>query len=271
MKILDLSVEKRDSFGTANARRSRRAGRVPCMLYGGKQANVPLYAKTADLGEVLKGHTALVRLKLGDQEQTALLREVKWDYLGEWIQHVDLVRVEMSDEVKIKVPVHTFGVPVGISEGGELQIVKAEVEVFSRVDSIPNEIRIDVSALKLFDGVHIREVTFPPNVRAAGHPTDLIVHVVPPRKVEEVAPAEAAAEGAEGAAPSAEPVVELKGKAAKEAAEAGKPGAEQAKGKAPEAAKGKAPEAGKGKAPEAAKGKAPDAGKGKGDAKGKGK
>ncbi|MFI5403768.1 MAG: 50S ribosomal protein L25, partial [Planctomycetota bacterium] len=245
MKILDLTVEKRDSFGTAKARRSRIGGQVPCMLYGGKQANVPLFAKTLDLGNVLKQHSALVRLKLGEQEQTALLREIKWDVMGEYVQHVDLVRVEMSDEVRIKVPVHCFGVPVGIGEGGELQIVKAEIDVFSRVDSIPNEIRVDVSALKLFDGVHIREVIFPPNVRAAGHETDLVVHVVPPRKVEEAVPAEAAAEGAEGAAPTAEPVVELKGKAAKEKEEgaADAKGKPDAKGKAP-AEKGKAPEAG---------------------------
>jgi len=237
MQILDLPVEKREAFGSANSRRSRRQGRVPCILYGGKQANVPLSTAVLDLGNVLKQHSALVRLKLGDQEQTALLREVKWDVLGEHVEHVDFVRVEMTDEVKIKVPVHCFGMPVGLGEGGELQLVKAEIEVFSRVDSIPSEIRIDVSPLKLHDGVHVREVAFPPNVRAAGHESDLIVHVVPPRKVEEAVPAEAeAAAGvpAEGAAaPGAEPVVEPKGKAAKEAKEEGG----EAKGK-PEA-KGK--------------------------------
>ncbi|HEX5136296.1 MAG TPA: 50S ribosomal protein L25 [Planctomycetota bacterium] len=250
MQILDLPVEKRESSGTANARRARRQGRVPCILYGGKQQNVPLFTSATAFGNVLKQHSALVRLRLGDQEQTALLREVKWDVMGEYVQHIDFVRVEMTDEVKIKVPVHTFGVPVGIGEGGELQVVKAEIEVFSRVDSIPNEIRIDVSALKLFDGVHVREVTFPAHVRPAGHETDLIVHVVPPRKVEEAAPAEAAA-AAEGAAPSAEPVVEPKGKAAKEGKEEG---AAETKGKAPEA-KGKAPEGAKGKAEAKSKGK----------------
>jgi len=247
MQILDLPVEKRESFGTARARRSRRTGQVPCMLYGGKQSNVALFAKVLDLGNVLKSHSALVRLKLGEQEQTALLREVKWDVMGEYVQHVDLVRVEMTDEVRLKVPIHCFGVPVGIGEGGELQLVKAEIEVFSRVDSIPAEIRIDVSALKLFDGVHIKDVAFPPNVRAAGHPTDLVVHVVPPRKVEEAAPAAeaAAAVPAEGAAaPSAEPVVEPKGKAAKEGKEEGG----DAKGKAE--AKGKPEPKGKGKGKE---------------------
>jgi large subunit ribosomal protein L25 len=255
MQILDLPVEKRETSGSANARRARRQGRVPCILYGGKQDNVFLFTTATDFGNVLKAHSALVRLKLGEQEQTALLREVKWDVLGEHVQHVDFVRVEMTDEVKIKVPVHTFGVPVGIGEGGELQLVKAEIEVYSRVDSIPNEIRIDVSALKLFDGVHVREVVFPPNVRAAGHATDLIVHVVPPRKVEEAVPAEAAAAaGAEGAAPAAEPVVEPKGKAAKEAKEEAAGG--EAKGKAPaEAGKGGKPEGAKGKAEAKPKGK----------------
>jgi len=241
MQILDLPVEKRETSGTANARRARRQGRVPCILYGGKQQNVPLFANATDFGNVLKQHSALVRLRLGDQEQTALLREVKWDVMGEFVQHIDFVRVEMTDEVRIKVPVHYFGVPAGIGEGGELQVVKAEIDVFSRVDSIPSEIRIDVSALKLFDGIHVREVSFPENVRAAGHEGDLIVHVVPPRKVEEAAPAEAAAATAEGAAPTAEPVVEPKGKAAKEGEGA------DAKGKAPEAAKGKAEAKPKGK------------------------
>jgi large subunit ribosomal protein L25 len=245
MQILDLPVEMRESFGTAPSRRARRQGQVPCILYGGKQKNVPLFTKELDLGTILKAHSALVRLKLGEQEQTALIREVKWDVMGEFVQHIDFVRVEMTDEVKIKVPVHTFGVPAGIGEGGELQLIKAEIEVMSRVDSIPSEIRIDVSALKLFEGVHVRDVTFPPNVRAAGHESDLIVHVVPPRKVEEAAPAAEAVAGApgEGAAPSAEPVVEPKGKAAKEEGAA----APDAKGKAPEGAKGKGEAKPKGK------------------------
>jgi large subunit ribosomal protein L25 len=248
MQILDLSVEKRDQFGSSNSRRYRREGRVPCMLYGNKQANVPLLARALDLGNVLKTHSALVRLKLGSEEQTALLREVKWDCLGEYVEHIDLVRVEMGDEVKIKVPVHVFGIPAGAGEGGEIQLVKAEVLVFSRVDSIPSEIRIDVSPLKLFEGVHVRDIAFPANVRAAGHETDLVVHCVPPRKVEEVAPAEAAAvEGApvEGAAP-AEPVVEPKGK-------------EKTKGKEPEEEKGKE----KGKEKEKEKEKPKGKGKGK--------
>jgi large subunit ribosomal protein L25 len=221
MQILDLSVEKRDKFGSAHSRRYRTGGRIPCMLYGSRQDNVPLLAKATDLDGVLKAHSALVRLRLGEQEQTALLREVKWDVLGERVEHVDLVRVEMSDEVRIKVPVHVFGIPAGAGEGGELQVVKAEIEVLSRVDSIPSEIKIDVTPLNLFDGIHVNEIEYPPHVRPAGHERDLVVHCVPPRKVEEAAPAAAEgeavpAEGAAAPAAPAEPVVEPKGKEKKE-------------------------------------------------------
>ncbi|MHC4163598.1 MAG: 50S ribosomal protein L25, partial [Planctomycetota bacterium] len=90
MKILNLPVEKRDRLGSANARRYRRAGKVPCSLYGRGQDNVNLVANADDLQEVLKTHTALVRLELGEQEQTALLRSVDWDVFGEAVEHVDL-------------------------------------------------------------------------------------------------------------------------------------------------------------------------------------
>jgi large subunit ribosomal protein L25 len=148
--------------------------------------------------DVLKTHSALVRLTLGDKKQTALLRAVEWDVFGEAVEHVDLVRVEMEDEVKIKVPVHCIGIPAGTSEGGQLQVTKPDLEVYTRVDSIPSDIRIDVTGLHIHDAIHIRDVDFPPHVRSAHDEHELVVHLMPPRKVELAAPAEAA----EGEAPA---------------------------------------------------------------------
>jgi len=200
MKILNLPVEMRDRLGSSNARRYRRAGKVPCNLYGRGRDNVHLVADAHDLQEVLKTHSALVRLELGEQQQTALLRSVDWDVFGDAVEHVDLVRVNMEDEVKIKVPVHCIGIPAGTSEGGQLQVAKADLEVFSRVDSIPSDIRIDVSPLHIHDAIHIRDVEFPPHVRAAHDGAELVVHLMPPRKVEELAAAPA--EGVEGVVPA---------------------------------------------------------------------
>ncbi|MHC4550597.1 MAG: 50S ribosomal protein L25 [Planctomycetota bacterium] len=203
MKILDLPVALRDKLGSASARRYRRAGQVPCNLYGSGQENINLVADVHALEGVLKAHTALVRLKLGDDEQTALLRAVNWDVFGEEVEHIDLVRVEMEDEVKIKVPVHCMGIPAGTSEGGELQVVKADLEVFSRVASIPSEIRIDVSGLHIHDAIHVGEVDFPEHVRPAHDERELVVHLVPPRKVVEPVP-EVAEVGVEGEVPPEE-------------------------------------------------------------------
>jgi large subunit ribosomal protein L25 len=210
MKILNLPVQSRDKLGSANARRYRRAGQVPCSLYGRGQENVNLVADAHDLQEVLKTHSALVRLTLGEKEQTALLRSVEWDVFGEAVEHVDLVRVNMDDEVKIKVPVHCIGIPAGTSEGGQLQVAKPDLEVYSRVDSIPTDIRIDVSPLHITDAIYIRDVEFPPHVRAAHEEHELVVHLMAPRTAEEleVAPVEGeeaeAAAAAEGEKPAEE-------------------------------------------------------------------
>jgi large subunit ribosomal protein L25 len=209
MKILDLPVETRDRLGSGNARRYRRAGKIPCHLYGRGQPNVNLVAAVKDVETMLKAHTALVTLKLGAKEQMALLRDVAWDTFSEHVDHIDFTRVELTDEVEIKVPVHLAGVPAGASQGGETVLVKPDLQVFARVDSIPSEIRIDVSHLEIDMAVHVGEVTYPPNVRPALDVREVVVVLQPPKKVE-VPVAAVPAEGAEiasaeGAAPT-EPV-----------------------------------------------------------------
>ena len=83
MQILDLPVDRRDLMGSANSRRLRRAGQIPCALYGAGEANVNLVTKAHDFEAVLHAHSALVKLKLGEIQQVALIREVKWDDITE--------------------------------------------------------------------------------------------------------------------------------------------------------------------------------------------
>lgn len=185
MKIQDLHVEQREKLGSANARRYRRAGQVPVNLYGRGRPNRNLVTTAEAFAGVLAEHTALVNLIIGDRAQTALVREVRWDVFGDYVQHVDLTRVEMEDEVKLRIPIHTTGVPIGASHGGQLQIVQRDIEVYSRVDSIPSEINIDVTSYEIGDGLHVEEVPYPENVRPAGNPRDLVLQVAEPKAVEE--------------------------------------------------------------------------------------
>ena len=211
MKILDLPVEFREKLGSANARRYRRAGRVPVILYGGDRPNVTLTTAEEDILRVVDKHSMLVKLKVEDKTQTALVREVEWDVFSEHIAHVDLARVEMEDEVTVNVPVQIHGVPAGASEGGTVEVVLNEITVVSRVDSLPEEFVIDVSALHIGQGVHIDEMEFPEHVSSTRRGRDLVVHIVPPKKIEVETPEGedadlglAAAEAPEPAADAAE-------------------------------------------------------------------
>ncbi|MGQ0613135.1 MAG: 50S ribosomal protein L25 [Planctomycetaceae bacterium] len=255
MKILDLPVAMREKLGSASSRRYRRTARIPCVLYGNRQTTVPLTVASDDVARVLKQHARLVRLRLGADEQTALVREVAWDVFGERVEHIDFVRVEMTDQVTVSIPVRFVGIPIGISQGGVLEPILSDLEVRCAVHAIPDEIRVDVTPLELHKGFHLEDIAFPAGVVPVRSLKDLLVHVVEPRKIEVAAPAvaegaaveavagEAAAPGAAAGAAAAAPE---KGKeAGKEAGkagkEAGKEGKEGKEGK--DAVKGK----GKGK------------------------
>ena len=203
MKILDLPVEGREKLGSANSRRYRRAGKIPCVLYGRGQENIPLVVTADDFGEVLKNHSALVRLKLGEDEQTALVRDVEWDVFGNHVEHLDLIRVEMDDEVKVNITLRFVGIPVGVGEGGVIEVVMSDLAVFARVDSIPTELGADIAHLHIGSGIYVKDLEYPEHVRPAVADSVLLMHVVEPRKVEEPEPDELAV-AEEGAAPEGE-------------------------------------------------------------------
>ena len=117
MQILDLVVESRDKLGSANARRYCRAGQIPCNLYGGKSESIALVMAQQEFVNLTKAHSAIVRLTLGGKAQTAIVRDVTWDTFGEYVQHIDMMRVELDDEIRIEVPMHFVGVPAGAAHG----------------------------------------------------------------------------------------------------------------------------------------------------------
>ena len=183
MKIIDLPVQKRELLGSAESRRLRRAGGIPVNLYGGERPNLALSTTRDDFAVVLKAHSAIVRLKLDEVEQTALVRDVAWNTFGDHVEHLDLFRVEMHEEVKVRVPFVFTGVPAGLSRGGETQIVLHDLEVLCAVKDIPSELRCDISPLAVGDAIHVNEYTYPEGVRPAGLETEVIIQVKEPKVV----------------------------------------------------------------------------------------
>jgi large subunit ribosomal protein L25 len=229
MDQITVEAKPRDDRGKNAARRMRRQGHVPAVLYGGDGKSLTLAVNTKQLSAIMRsqsGHNTIFKVKLPNGEQPAMLKDWQVDPLLGTLLHVDLLRVAMDVRMRVLVPVHTFGEPQGVKlQGGIFEMVTREVEIECLPSDIPGEIRVDISELMI--GKHLRVGDLPidtAKIKLVTDPQRVVAHVVALR-AEEEKPAEAVA--AEAAAP-AEPEVIKKGKKeAEEGEEAAAPAAEE--------------------------------------------
>jgi large subunit ribosomal protein L25 len=243
MEIRELTVERRDASGKGAAKRLRRQGRVPGILYGARSEPTPLSVSPRELQRVLHaraGGSVLVNLRFPgeDDARAAVVRDLQFDPVRETMLHVDLQTVRMDEEITVEVPIHVVGEAAGVKEqNGVLAVLMRTVDVACLPRLIPDRLDVDVSALRIHDVITVGDLVLPEGVRVTLAPGQAIVTVSPPM-AEEVAAA--------AAAPAAEPEV-LSERKAEEGAEEGKP---EAKGKAeakPKAAEAKPKEEPRGK------------------------
>ena len=202
----------RGERGKNEARRLRKSGNVPAVLYGGKGEALTLAVNAKQVTAILRsetGHNTLFQVAVSGKQEPAIVKDWQVDPVTGRLLHVDLLRVAMDVRMKVKVPVHTFGDPAGVKvQGGVYEVVTREVEVECLPADIPTEFKVDVSGLMLNQSLRACELTVDKNkIRLVTDPNAVLAHVVALR-VEEEKPAEVAVPGA---AP-AEPEVIKKGK-----------------------------------------------------------
>jgi large subunit ribosomal protein L25 len=198
--------------GKNEARRLRKSGNVPAVLYGGSGEALTLAVNAKQVTAILRsetGHNTLFQVDLAGKQEPAIVKDWQVDPVTGRLLHVDLLRVAMDVRMRVKVPVHTFGDPAGVKvQGGVLEVVTREVEVECLPADIPTEFRLDVSGLMLNQSLRAGDITLDTNkLRLVTDPNSVLAHVVALR-VEEEKPAEAAVPGAT----PAEPEVIKKGK-----------------------------------------------------------
>jgi large subunit ribosomal protein L25 len=208
MEEIALKVEPRDGRGKGPSRRLRRDGKVPGVFYGPKSAAVALAIDgkefTTRVAHLEGSH--LIRFdspRAELQQKVALMREVQTHPVSGAILHVDFYEVDLTQRLRVTVPLHFVGRPIGTADGGILQPVIREIEVECLPTDIPQFIEVDVSHLAIHDAVHLADLQLPSNVTPIFETNDAVVTVLPPT-VEEVKAAEPAAEGVavEGVAPA---------------------------------------------------------------------
>ncbi len=206
-KAVTIKVDIRDSLGRRGARRTRREGLLPAVMYGHKQESISLAVSERDLLNHLNRGVHLFELDMPNNvKETVLIKDIQYDYLGTNPIHVDFSRVDLTEMVDVTVPVILRGTPAGVSEGGTLQQVSGSVAVRCVVTDIPDEIRVRINDLNIGDTLKAGDLELPEGIELAGEADTVIASVTLIEDVEEPAA------GEEGEEASAEPEVIGKGK-----------------------------------------------------------
>lgn len=196
MEIREMHVERRQGIGKGQAKRLRRSGVVPAILYGARTEPVPLAITPRELQRVLGAHTGggvLVSLRFPDEQgetRTAIIRDLQYDPVRETLLHVDLQAVSMDEEITVEVSIHVVGEAAGVKEqSGILALIQRTVEVSCLPALIPERLDVDVSRLRIGDVLTVADLRLPEGVRTLAEPTQALVTVSPPMAEEVAAPA----------------------------------------------------------------------------------
>lgn len=214
-----LEATARDTFGKNEARRTRRAGKVPAVVYGptanrGPVEATPIAVEPKGLMRILhseSGANTLISLKLRDGgDARVLVKEYQLDPVTHAVLHADFYRVAMDRALRVTIPVMVLGEPKGVKvQGGLLEFVRREIEIECLPADIPEHVEIDVSDLEVHQGVRVRDIAIDQKWTPISEPELMLVHVIVPKAEEAAA---AAAEIPVVPETSAEPEVVKKGK-----------------------------------------------------------
>jgi large subunit ribosomal protein L25 len=213
MAEVTLEVTRREVTGKEVAKKLRRDGKVPAVVYGGHRDPVAITVDRKSVAELIQksehGIRSVFLLKMAgsDQQRHAMIKELTINPISRKMTHIDFVRVVMDEMVKVTVPVHIVGTAIGVKEGGLLDFQVRDLHVECLPNAIPDSIDVDVTSLAHHEYIRVKDLKLPEGVKVSDDPERVVVGVTH-AKVEAVDPAVAEA----AAAAVAEPEVIKKGK-----------------------------------------------------------
>ena len=176
MPEVRIAAEPRTEFGKGAARRTRRAGLVPAVLYGHGEETRHVVLPGHELMLALKTPNVLIRLEgLPGGSQLALPKAIQRDPIKGYVEHVDLIMVRQGEKVTVDIPVTVTGdvVPDGLLDQ---QLVQIAVE--AEATNIPPGIEVDIEAMPIGAAIHAGDLTLPAGVSLAVEPDILVLHVI---------------------------------------------------------------------------------------------
>ncbi|TIX50114.1 50S ribosomal protein L25/general stress protein Ctc [Alteraurantiacibacter aquimixticola] len=205
---LTLPAETRERAGKGASRALRREGRVPAVIYGGKEEPTPIHVEQKELVRQLgSGHfmNSIVMIEIDGKQTRTLPKDVAFHPVSDRPLHVDFLRLSKDAKIEVAIPVIFVNEEEspGLKKGGVLNVVRHELELVCEADKIPSEIAIDVTGLEVGDSIHISAVSLPAGSESAITDRDFTIATVVAPSALKRAESEAA-EGEEVAADEVE-------------------------------------------------------------------
>lgn len=184
MSDATLTATPRTDFGSGPARRLRREGEVPAVVYGLDAGTVEVSVNAHDLGRVLAGEAGantLISLSVAGEEQLTLARQIERHPVRGNLVHVDFIRVSRDTAVTAEVQVHLTGEARGVQDGGVMDQLLFAVTITAKPADIPNAIEVDVTDIELSGQLHVSDLPSIPGVTVEHEADELIAQIIVPR------------------------------------------------------------------------------------------
>lgn len=194
MQQTQMNIEVRTGTGKGVSRKLRAAGRIPGVVYGRGMEPVPVSLEPKALNAAIAGEGGINNLitlqgGAGLDQTVVIVADMQRNVLKGFVEHVDLHRVNMTEKVRISVPVVLKGTAAGVKEGGLLDFAHHTLHIECLPGDIPEHIEIDITGVKIGHSIHVNEITFPAGVKCVDNPKTPVVGVLGKAKEETVAEA----------------------------------------------------------------------------------
>jgi large subunit ribosomal protein L25 len=198
MAEVTLEVTRREGKGKEAAKKLRRDGKIPAVVYGGHRDPVAITVDRKAVSDLVQkgehGIRSVFLLKMAgtDQQRHAMIKEVSIDPVSRKMMHIDFVRVVMDEKVRVMVPIHIVGTSIGVKEGGLLDWQVRELHAECLPNAIPDKLDVDVTPLGAHDYYRVKDVPLPEGVKVFDDPERVVVGVTHARAEVSEAAAETA-------------------------------------------------------------------------------
>ncbi len=158
MKAIEISGQKREKSGTSEAVKSRRSGKIPCILYGGEE-NVKFLVEESSFKKLLYTHEIYeVKLSIDGNNHIAFLSSAQFHPVTDSLLHVDFIEAKEGKEISMKLPVKLKGTAIGVQNGGVLRFTRPSLQVKGLPKLFPDAFEIDIEQLDIGDSVKVGDI-----------------------------------------------------------------------------------------------------------------